>query len=240
MEIVNNESNEITLNVVAGETCFFASDFLRTASFTGSVLWKKDHGFLRALVSRFLSGRLYDLFLTPTHESQVLKLSGSESHGHFLVQTLNSGQRSVVRLPYLKAYQFQENGKFQVKSCLFDPVRWITGTVFVVIVEGPATLIFYGSGLQDSTVTECFADQVVAFDAGVPFEVTGFGPKGLGWFAQVFNAFSSTVNMRFASSTHLVLNTFRTEAHSRLRQVPNYLFLGVLVGGLLEWLLMGK
>ena len=179
MDIVHNESNEISLNVVTGETCFFAADFLRTPSFTGSALWEKDHGFLRAFVSRFMSGRLYDLFLTPSHESQVLKLSGSESHGRFLVQVLNPGQRSVVRLPYLKAYQFGTKGRFQGKSCLFDPVRWITGTVFVVIVEGPATLIFYGSGLQHSAVTECFADQIVAFDASVPFEVTGFGHRAI-------------------------------------------------------------
>jgi hypothetical protein len=227
------DGNELTVELLPGETLYFDLHFLRTPKFSRDVT---PH-FREAILARLMAGKLWEAHLEAGPDGDVVLLSGPEGYGRFHVIELKAGQIMFVRLRHLVGYAFNDGGRFSSSLNLFDPVRWLIGATSSAFVHGPASLIFYGHAVEEVPATageECFADQLYAFSADSPFRVTGFLPQGEGFWADLINAVSTTVNMTFQAPVQIIKTTLRQEHSSRLGNLWRLLFVGIFLGWLFQ------
>lgn len=233
MKFTGLEGNELTVCLEPGETLHFDLHFLRSAKFSRDI---SPH-FWDALVARLMSGKLWEPHLTAGPQGDKLLLSGPEPYGCFHVVLVEPGKTMFVRLPHLVAYAFNEGGRFSSSLNPFDPVRWLIGATSSAFVRGPASLVFYGRACEDVMAEageQCFADQIYAFSADSPFRVTGYLPQGDGFWADLMNTLSTTVNMSFEAPVRLVKTTLRQERSNRLGMLWRLVWAGILLGWVVE------
>ena len=228
------DSNECVLVLSAGETVHFGHHFLRHSGFAIPLV-PSHRG---ALLARLLAGKLWECSHTAGLSEERVRIGGNDAHGHGRFKALDvpSGELLFVRLGRVAAYTVSQGGGYVSSRGLLDPIRWLTGTTFAVLLRGPCTVVFYGVGLdvyEGPSNEECFADQILAFDARVPFQVQGLQPLGAG--GGVMNAFSNTVVMCFLQKTPLAKTTVRAAFRSnRFSQFFRLIAMGVFGGWLLE------
>jgi hypothetical protein len=108
----------------------------------------------------------------------------------------------------------------------------MTGLTFALMARGPATLVFYGAGVErhDAAAGEhCFADQLIGFEGTSHFRVSALRPIGAG--GDVINAFSQTIDVEFRDATQVVRSTVRTKSQCRWAKRVAYLLFVVVLGG---------
>jgi len=233
MRFVNLDGNELTAELEPGETLYFDLHFLRSPKFSRDMT---PH-FWEALVPRLLAGKLWEPHLTAGNAGDIVLLSGPEPYGRFHVVKVPAGRKMFVRLKHLVGYAFDHGGKFSSSLNVLDPVRWLIGAPTSVFLHGPASLIFYGRAVEHFMVDpgeECFADQIHAFSAEAPFQVSGFLPQGSGFWADLINTVSTTVNMTFLAPVELVKTTLRQEHTNRLGSLWRLVFVTILLGWLVQ------
>lgn len=227
------DGNELAASLAPGEMLYFDLQYLRSPRFSRDMT---PH-FWEAVVPRLLTGKLWEPHLTAGHAGDVVLLSGPEPYGCFHVVEVAAGRKMFVRLKHLVGYAFNDGGKFSSTFNLFDPVRWLIGAPTSVFLHGPASLIFYGRAVEDVTAgagEECFADQIHAFSADSPFQVSGYLPQGTGLWADLINTVSTTVNMTFRAPVRLVKTTLRQEHTNRLGRLWRLVFVSILLGWLVQ------
>lgn len=233
MKFANLDGNELTASLEAGETLYFDLHYLRSPKFSRDMT---PH-FWEAMVPRLLAGKLWEPHLTAGHEGDIVLLSGPEPYGRFHVVVVEPGRKMFVRLKHLVGYAFNDGGRFSSSFNLLDPVRWLIGAPTSVFLHGPASLIFYGRAVEDVMADageECFADQIHAFSAEAPFQVCGYLPQGTGFWADLINTISTTVNMTFLAPVRLIKTTIRREHTNRLGRLWRLVFVSILIGWLIQ------
>ena len=228
--------NELKVIVPKEQSCFFAQKFLRNQTFKLDLKPRVKGAFL----ARLLAGRLWDLYLEPEADQQVI-LAGNDPLGRFVCLEVPKGQLLYVRLRYLAAYQFREKGRFRRIIRLLSLANWLTRTPLAVCVEGPAWLAFYGNDLS-SNVYEAgegiFCDQVVGMDARATFDFEGLPPDKSSFLGQSLNVISTTVFLKMQNATEVVYSTVRKEGFSRLITLLSLLFGFLIFTFLMEPLVM--
>ena len=224
-------TSEITVEVQPGETLYFRSCFQRSPHFSKSTV---PVFITHAFFKRWWEGLLCPLYVSAGQKAAPVKLGGSESKGQFVQLTVDPGKRVFVRLPYLAAFMFGPGGGFGSSFSPFRLHRWLLQAKSAANVGGPATLLFYGVGLKAPTLCRgehCFADQLVAFDASVPFHLHGLKPEGFDPAAHLESFTSSTVSVEFTADTPVVKKENRPPVNSnRLKRV-----LSVIMGIAFGW-----
>lgn len=227
-------ANATTAHLEPGEHLVFDGDFLR-----GHILGSPFPPFRwrEALIPRLLTARLF--FSTrDAWESETICLSGNRPHNEFHVVDVPTGKAYWIKLPYLVAFSFGPSARFQTVRRWLDPVAWLIGATRSVIVHGPANLLFYGEGLAVSDRSSIQSDLVVAFDASVPFKISGYDP-GTKRSAHLINALSSTVVMNFEGGGPLLQSTIRKVRKQRFIAIFR-LLLSILLGALATWAILGN
>lgn len=233
MEFSGLEGNELAVAVAPGETLFFDLHFLRSPKFRRDVT---PH-FWEAVVARLMAGKLWEPHLTGGPDGDIVLLSGPEPSGCFHVVKIAPGKTMFVRLRHLVAYAFNGDGRFSSCLNLVDPVRWLIGATSSAYVRGPASLVFYGRSVEEVSAEsgeECFADQLYAFSAESPFRVSGYLPQGVGFWADLINTTSTTVNMTFQGPVHLVKTTLRQSHSHLLANLWRLLFVSIFLGWVVQ------
>ena len=227
------DGNELTAALEPGETLYFDLHYLRSPKFSRDIT---PH-FWQAILARLRCGKLWEPHLTADIDGDVVLLSGPEPFGCFHVVIVEPGKTMYVRLQHLVAYAFNDGGRFSSSLNLLDPVRWLIGASSSAFVHGPASLIFYGRSVEDVAADageECFADQAYAFSAESQFCVTGYLPQGEGFWADLINTVSTTVNLTFQTPVRLVKTTLREEQANRLGGLWRLIVVGIVLGWLIE------
>ena len=227
------EGNEFTVELLSGETLYFDLHFLRSPKFSRDMT---PH-FWEATLARLMSGKLWEAHLQAGPDGDTVLLSGPEPYGRFHVVTLKPGETMFVRLRHLVGYTFDDRGRFSSSLNPFDPVRWLIGATSSAFVHGQASLIFYGRAVEEVSATageECFADQLYAFSADSRFRVTGLLPQGDGFWADLINTVSTTVNITFDEPVQIVKTTLRQEHSNRLGNLWRLLVVGIFLGWLFQ------
>jgi hypothetical protein len=236
MNFSGMEGNELTVSLLSGETLYFDLHYLRSPKFSRDIT---PH-FWEAIIARLRCGMLWEPHLTAGPDGDVVLLSGPEPFGCFHVVIVEPGESMFVRLRHLVGYTFNDRGRFSSSLSLLDPVRWLIGASSSVFVHGPASLVFYGRAVEDVMADageECFADQAYAFSAESPFRVSGYLPQGEGFWADLINTVSTTVNLTFQAPVRLVKTTLRQAQSNRLGGLWRLVFVGILLGWLIERIL---
>lgn len=239
MKFSGLEGNELTVSLDPGETLYFDLHYLRSAKFSRDVT---PH-FWEALIARLRSGKLWEPHLTAGADGDTVLLSGPEPFGCFHVVIVEPGKPMFVRLRHIVGYAFSDGGRFSSSLNFFDPVRWLIGATSSAFVHGPASLVFYGRAVEDVLADageECFADQIHAFSADTPFRVSGYLSQGKGFWADLINTVSTTVNLTFQAPVHLVKTTLRQEQSNRLGSLWRLLFVGIFLGWLVQRILTAE
>lgn len=227
------ESNELEVALDGGETFFFDIEYLRSPNVDAHLT---PH-FRGALFARFFAGKLWEAHLTAPQSGTKVLLGGPEASGRFVVVVVGEGSSLFVRLHAVHGYAFGRGGRFRSSMHLLDPVRWLIGAPTSVIVQGPASVVFYGRSVEHVSAEvgeHCFADQIYAFGAASRFHVSGYRPHEGGVLSQWFNAASSTVNLTFLDPVEIVKTTTRDERPNRLRGVFRLVFVSLLIGWCVE------
>jgi hypothetical protein len=209
------------------ETLRFAYEFLQTPDFDMHVAPSRE-----AFVPRLLSGKLWEGYCAAADKPIRVRLGGDSPAGAFSTIRVDPGKTFLVRLRHLAAYSFEQGGCFVSSTRLWDPVRWITGLTFALLVRGPALLVFYGVGVESHEAAageHCFADQLIGFEGASRFRVSALKPVGAG--GDVINAFSQTVDVEFCDKTQVVRSTVRTKARGSWAKRVAYLLFVVILGG---------
>lgn len=227
-------ANAANAHLKAGDHLAFHGDFLRDHKL-GSPFpplhWRQ------ALIPRLLTARLL-FFNRDAWESETISLSGNRPHNEFHAVEVPAGKAYWIKLTYLAAFSFGPGARFQTVRRWLDPVAWLIGATRSVIVHGPANLLFYGEGLAISSKSSIQSDLVVAFDASVPFQVSGYDP-GTNRSAHLINALSSTVVMTFEGGGPLLQSTIRKVRKQRCIAIFR-LLLSILLGALATWAILGR
>lgn len=203
-------ANAVTAHLEAGDHLAFNGDFLRDHKLGSPfppLRWRE------ALLPRLLTNRLF-FFNRDSWENEAICLSGDRAHNAFHAVEVPTGKAYWIKLTYLAAFSFGPGARFQTVRRWLDPVAWLIGATRSVIVHGPANLLFYGEGLTVSAKSSIHSDLVVAFDASVPFTVSGYDP-GRNGSAHLINALSSTVVMTFDGGGPLLQSTIRRARKQR-------------------------
>lgn len=227
------EGNELTVELLPGETLYFDLHFLRSPKFSRDVT---PHAW-EAIGARLMSGKLWEAHLEGGPDGDIVLLSGAEPYGCFHFVELSASQTMFVRLRHLVGYAFEGDGRFSSSLNPFDPVRWLIGATSSAFVHGPASLVFYGRDCEDVTADageECFSDQLYAFSADSPFRVSGYLPQGDGVWADLINTLSTTVNMTFQGPVRLIKTTRRQEHSNRLGNMWRLIFVSIFLGWLVQ------
>lgn len=228
-----NTANAATAHLDEGNHLAFDGDFLRDHKLGAPFppfRWRE------AFLPRLLTRRLL-FFNREAWESETIDLSGNLPHSHFHPISVPEGKAYWVKLRYLAAFSMGTGGCFTTSRRWHDPVAWLIGTTHSVLVHGPAELLFYGEGLTKSDKQSIHADLVVAFDASVPFRVTGYDP-GQARTAHIMNAMSSTVVMVFEGGGPLLQTTIRRQRRQRFRAICRVV-ISLAVGALALKLILG-
>jgi hypothetical protein len=231
------EINELEVALDNGETLYFDINYLRSPNVDSHIT---PH-FRGAVFSRLLTGKLWEAHLTAPAAGAKVVLGGPEASGRFAVVVVNAGSNLFVRLHAVHGYAFGMGGRFRSSMRLLDPVRWIIGAATSVIVQGPASLVFYGRSVEHVTAEagdHCFADQLYAFGAESRFRVSGYRPNEGGVLSQWFNAASSTINLTFLDPVEIVKTTIRDERPNRLKGIARLVFVSLLIGWCVERVVM--
>lgn len=220
--------NELEITVEQGRTCYFQPKYLRSTGFARDFVPPGIGGFL----PRLFGGRLWDLHFCPSDGEKKVVLSGDDGLGKFECLNIPEGKTLCVKLKYLAAYSFESKGRFKGFNIrrLFRPVNWLTSTVFVLRVTGPAFLAFYGNDISKKTIESrkgAYGDQLIAVDANASFHPDSLSPDDKSLLAQFMNSLSKSVYLRFADNCDVVYSTLRTENLTILTRLP-MLVLGVL------------
>ena len=235
MQINTAQANKADILVEPGETMHFGYKYLQTPEFNVHA-----QPSLEAFMPRLLAGKLWEGHCTAFSEPIRLRLGGDNTAGVFTAIRVDAGKTFLVRLRHLAAYSFQQDGGFVSTIRLWDPVCWLIGLTFPLLVRGPAYLLFYGMGLECGLVTKgdhCFADQVIGFNGATIFRVSALRPMGAG--GDVVNAFSQTIDMEFCEATQVIRATVRgTNKKNWAKRIAHLLFVVVLGGWLIEKLLL--
>ncbi|QTN31176.1 hypothetical protein HZ994_02150 [Akkermansiaceae bacterium] len=227
-------ANTAKAHLEAGERLAFDGDFLRGHKLgTPFPLFRWKEAFF----PRLLTGRLF-FFSRDAWESETIDLSGNNTHGKFHPISVPAGKAYWVKLPYLVAHSFGSSARFTTARRWHDPVAWLIGATRSVIVHGPAELLFWGEGLTTSENDSIQADLFVAFDASVPFQVSGYDP-GKNPAAHLINAMSSTVVMTFVGGGPLLQTTIRKRGKQRFWAIFK-LLVNIIVSAVATWLLLGR
>lgn len=227
MKIHATQPNRIDILIEPQETLHFAYEFLQTPDFDMHVTPSRQ-----AFVPRLLAGKLWEGHCTAADEPISVRLGGDSPTGGFNTVHVAAGKTFLVRLRHLAAYSFDKGGGFVSASKLLDPVRWMTGLTFALLARGPATLVFYGAGIECHNASKgehCFADQLIGFDGSSRFLASALRPIGAG--GDVINAFSQTIDIEFSDATQVVRSTVRGKARASWAKRVAYLLFVVVLGG---------
>lgn len=227
MKLHAAQPNRLDIIVEPKETLHFAYEFLQTPEFDLHVTPSRQ-----AFMPRLLAGKLWEGHCMATDSPVRVRLGGDSPTGSFCTVRVEPGKTFLVRLRHLAAYSFEQGGGFVSATRLLDPARWLTGMTFALLARGPATLVFYGAGLESHVADaggHCFADQLIGFEGASRFRISALRPVGIG--GDVINAFSQTINVEFCDATQVVRSTVRALPGTNWARRVAYLLFVVILGG---------